>query len=88
MGAAGPVQGLLVVTRHQNKTAVVLALTVVLNAGLNLALIPFWGLIGAGTATSLSLAFQALVLHVLARRVSASEVPVLASRKMHGAAAE
>ncbi len=76
------------VTGHQNKTAGVLALTVVLNAGLNLALIPLWGPIGAGTATSLSLAFQALVLYVLARRVTASEVPVLASGKMHGAAAE
>lgn len=88
MGAAGPVQGLLVVTGHQNATAVVLAATVVVNAGLNLALIPLWGPVGAGTATSLSLAFQALVLFVLARRVTASDVPVLASEKMHGAAAE
>lgn len=72
----------------QNKTAAVLAATVVVNAALNLALIPLWGLIGAGTATSLSLAFQALVLHVLARRVTASNVPLLASGKMHGATAE
>jgi len=88
MAAAGPVQGLLVVTGHQNATAAVLAATVVVNAGLNLALIPLWGLIGAGTATSLSLAFQALVLYVLARRATAGNIPLLASGKMHGAPAE
>ncbi len=88
MAAAGPVQGLLVVTGHQNMTAVVLAATVVVNGGLNLALIPVWGLVGAAAATSLSLAFQALTLHMLARRVTASDMPVLATGKMHGAAAE
>ncbi len=88
MAAAGPVQGLLVVTGHQNVTAIVLAATVFINAALNLALIPYWGLLGAAAATSLSLAFQALVLHVVVRRVTAGDAPLLAEGRMHGAAAE
>ncbi len=88
MAAAGPVQGLLVVTGRQNVTAIVLAATVIINGALNLALIPYWGLLGAAAATSLSLAFQALVLHIVARRVTAGDLALPAEGRMHGAAAE
>jgi O-antigen/teichoic acid export membrane protein len=88
LAAAGPVQGLLVVTGHQNITAGVLAVTVVVNGALNLALIPVWGLSGAAAATSLSLAFQALALHLAARRVTAGEGMAPATARVHGAAAE
>lgn len=56
---AGPAQSLLVVSGHQSTAALILMLTVVLNAGLNVLLIPLWGIFGAAVATSAALAFEA-----------------------------
>jgi O-antigen/teichoic acid export membrane protein len=69
--AAGPAQGLLVVTGHQNTTAAVMFISVVLNAGLNLALIPRFGLLGAAAATASAFALEALVLSLAANRIVA-----------------
>ncbi len=69
--AAGPAQSLLVATGHQNLTAVVMAVTLVLNIGLNLLLIPRFGIVGAGAATSTALATEALILYLVARRTTA-----------------
>ncbi len=68
--AAGPSQGLLVVTGHQNITAVVMFAAVVLNGGLNLLLIPQYGLTGAASATAAAFALEALTLFIVANRVS------------------
>jgi O-antigen/teichoic acid export membrane protein len=46
---------------EQTLCAAVLGLTAVLNIGLNLALVPSYGLIGAATATAASLVAAALM---------------------------
>ncbi|MDP2619017.1 MAG: lipopolysaccharide biosynthesis protein [Hyphomicrobiales bacterium] len=66
--AAGPAQGLLVVTGKHNMTAIVMAVTVCLNAALNLYLIPRFGLIGAAAATSAAFGYESLTLYAVARR--------------------
>ena len=66
---AGPAEALLAVSGRQVYTAVVGGITAALNIGLNLALIPKYGLLGAGAATAISFAFQALVLSLAARRL-------------------
>ncbi len=65
---AGPVQALLVVSGRQNYTATVTGLTAAMNIALNLVLIPRFGLVGAGAATAIAFAFEALVLSIAARR--------------------
>ncbi len=57
---AGPAQSLLIVTGHQKTAAKILMLTVVLNAVLNLLLIPAWGIFGAASATAASFIFEAV----------------------------
>jgi O-antigen/teichoic acid export membrane protein len=57
---AGPAQSLLVVAGHQRTAAIILMLTVMLNLGLNLVLIPLWGIMGAAAATAASFAFEAI----------------------------
>ena len=68
--AAGPAQSLLVVTGHQNITAVVLCGSVLLNCILNLVLIPRYGLSGAATATACAFALESLILFTVARRAT------------------
>jgi O-antigen/teichoic acid export membrane protein len=65
---AGPAQNLLVVTGHQNTAALILMITVFLNAGLCLALIPAMGLMGAATATAAAFGFEAMATIMVARR--------------------
>ena len=72
--AAGPAQGLLVVTGKHNLTAVVMAVTVGVNAALNLLLIPRFGLIGAAMATSAAFGYESLTLYMIARR-TVNEAP-------------
>jgi O-antigen/teichoic acid export membrane protein len=69
---AGPAQNLLVMTGHQTVTAAVMVLTVLLNAGLNLALIPAMGILGAASATAAAFAFNALAMLLLVRRYFAT----------------
>ena len=73
--AAGPAQGLLVVTGQHNLTALVMAVTVALNAALNLFLIPRFGLFGAAMATSAAFGYESLTLYMIARR-TIGETPV------------
>ncbi len=65
--AVGPTQGLLVVTGHQNKTAMILSGSVVANIALNLTLIPQFGLAGAASATSIAYGVEALALYLVAQ---------------------
>lgn len=65
---AGPAQSLLIATGHQMTAAIILGITVLINAGLNLVLIPRLGLLGAATATSAAFAFEAVATMVMARR--------------------
>ena len=66
---AGPAEALMVVSGRQTYAAVVTGVTAMLNIGLNLSLIPRFGLIGAGAATAVAFVFQALVLSLAARRL-------------------
>ncbi len=65
---AGPVQALLVVSGRQNFTAMITGLAAATNIALNLLLIPRFSLVGAGAATAIAFAFEALVLSIAARR--------------------
>lgn len=64
----GPAEFLLNMLGEQRLCAVVLATTALLNVALNLALVPVFGLIGAATATSLSLVTAALLNYVVVSR--------------------
>lgn len=55
--ATGPVGYLLIMTGHPHRWLFLSGMGVVLNTGLNLWLIPRWGLMGAATATMLSTLF-------------------------------
>ena len=58
--AVGPCESLLTMSGHQNVCAMVYALTLVVNIGLSMVLIPHFGLWGAAIATALSMAFEVL----------------------------
>jgi O-antigen/teichoic acid export membrane protein len=64
----GPVEFLLNMLGEQARCAAVLAVTMALNIALNLALVPAFGLMGAATATSLSLTAAALMNAAVAYR--------------------
>lgn len=67
---AGPVGYLLSMTGHQNRVVQVLGGSALLNAGLNAALIPAFGVLGAALATTTTNLIWNLVLHVsVARRL-------------------
>ena len=65
---AGSVGILMSMTGHQNAVSVVLAFAAALNVGLNFALIPRYGLIGAAVATGLATVAWNVTLAVLVRR--------------------
>jgi O-antigen/teichoic acid export membrane protein len=60
--AVGPCESLLTMSGNQNVCAAVYALTLAVNVGLSVALIPLLGLWGAATATALSMIFEASAL--------------------------
>ena len=66
--AVGPCESLLTMSGHQNVCAMVYALTLVVNIGLSIVLIPHFGLWGAATATAFSMAFEAAALSFTAWR--------------------
>ncbi len=86
--AAGPAQGLLVVTGQQNITAAVLCASVLLNCILNLALIPQYGLYGAATATATAFALESLILFIIADRYTRREAHPSTSEVADGTRAE
>jgi O-antigen/teichoic acid export membrane protein len=57
--AVGPCESLLTMSGYHNICAAVYALTLAINIGLSIALIPWLGLWGAATATALSMIFEA-----------------------------
>ena len=61
-GAVGPCESLLTMSGNQNICAAVYAMTLALNIGLNVILIPLFGLWGAAIATSLAMVFEAAAL--------------------------
>ncbi|MDJ0930505.1 polysaccharide biosynthesis C-terminal domain-containing protein [Breoghania sp.] len=65
--AVGPVDALLTMAGEQKRCAVAYAIAFAVNVTLNLSLIPFYGLIGAAFATSLSMCFEAVNLFWVAR---------------------
>jgi O-antigen/teichoic acid export membrane protein len=65
---AGPAQNLLMVTGHQNIAVRILMITVFVNAGLNLALVPTLGPMGAAAATAAAFGFEALASMTAAKR--------------------
>ena len=67
--AAGPAESMLVVSGHQNHTAMVTGLAALVNGLLNLLLIPSMGLMGAATATTTAFVLQAGLFALAARRV-------------------
>jgi O-antigen/teichoic acid export membrane protein len=60
--AVGPAESLLTMSGNQNVCAVVYAMTLILNVGLSVLLIPAFGLWGAAIATALSMIFEASAL--------------------------
>ncbi|WP_159586534.1 lipopolysaccharide biosynthesis protein [Chelativorans xinjiangense] len=60
--AVGPAESLLTMSGHQNACAAVYAVTLAINIGLNIVLIPALGLWGAAIATAVAMLFEATVL--------------------------
>jgi len=66
--AIGPVERLLNMLGHQHICALAYALAFVMNLVLCVALVPRWGGHGAAAATSISLAFETVLLFAIVRR--------------------
>ncbi|WP_417687643.1 lipopolysaccharide biosynthesis protein [Roseibium sp.] len=66
--AVGPADALLSMSGHQKICAGIYGATFAMNVGLNLMLIPAFGLLGAAIATSISIAFEASSLAFAAWR--------------------
>jgi len=64
----GPVEKLLTMLGHQTLCAWVYAGAFVANIALNFALVPWFGLIGAGIATSSALVLETILLFILTKR--------------------
>jgi O-antigen/teichoic acid export membrane protein len=72
----GPAEFLLNMLGQQSLCAAVLVTTAVLNVALNFLLVPHYGLIGAATATSVSLMAAALMNNLVVSRSLGIEVAV------------
>jgi O-antigen/teichoic acid export membrane protein len=66
--ASGPAQNLLAVSGHQDKAAMILCATLLINGGLACLLIPRFGIEGAAMAISSAFIFEALTTILLTRR--------------------
>ncbi|MBL8575407.1 MAG: lipopolysaccharide biosynthesis protein [Hyphomicrobiaceae bacterium] len=66
--AIGPVDALLVMAGQQKVCAIIYSAVLLINLGLNFALVPGYGLYGAATATSLAILVEVLMLIVATRR--------------------
>ncbi len=64
----GQAEYLLNMLGHQNKVAMILFATLLINLGLNFALVPAFGLAGAAFATTLTLALQGALFSIVAYR--------------------
>jgi O-antigen/teichoic acid export membrane protein len=66
--AIGPVERLLNMLGHQHICALAYALAFVMNVALCVALVPRWGGYGAAASTTISLAFETVLLFAIVRR--------------------
>ncbi|AKI03262.1 membrane protein involved in the export of O-antigen and teichoic acid [Hoeflea sp. IMCC20628] len=64
----GPGEVLLTMAGEHKICAAIYAIALTANLGLNVMLIPAWGLIGAATATAAAMMIEASLLHVIIRR--------------------
>jgi O-antigen/teichoic acid export membrane protein len=73
----GSVAMILAMTGFERDSAKVMTISVALNIALNLTLIPFFGTVGAATATTITLSMQVLVLWVvLYKRLALNSSPI------------
>lgn len=66
--SVGPAESLLTMTGNQNICAAIYAVALAINIGLNVVLIPQYGLWGAAVATGLAMVFEASALAAIAWR--------------------
>jgi O-antigen/teichoic acid export membrane protein len=66
--AMGPSDFLLNMLGQQRACAMILAATAVLDIVLNFTLVPYFGIMGAASATAVSLAFASILNYIVARR--------------------
>ena len=64
----GPAEAVLTMSGQQKACAVAYGVTLVVNVVLNATLIPSFGLMGAATATTVALCFEAIALYALVQR--------------------
>ncbi len=75
----GPAEMLLTMAGRQQLCVAVYAVALACNIGLNITLIPAWGLAGAATATATAMSVEALLLHLAVRRALGITVFALAT---------
>ncbi|MDP3896313.1 MAG: lipopolysaccharide biosynthesis protein [Mesorhizobium sp.] len=78
--SVGPAESLLTMSGNQNVCAAVYAMTLAINIGLNVLLIPQIGLWGAAAATSLAMVFEAAALSFTVWRKLGIVMTILAPR--------
>ncbi|MEL6948294.1 MAG: lipopolysaccharide biosynthesis protein, partial [Pseudomonadota bacterium] len=66
--SVGPAESVLTMSGQQNACALVYGLTLAINVALNLTLIPQFGLMGAASATTVAMIFEAAALHIVVHR--------------------
>jgi O-antigen/teichoic acid export membrane protein len=66
--SVGPAEALLTMSGNQNICAALYGVTLAINVGLNVALIPSYGLWGAAIATAFALACEAALLAIVVWR--------------------
>jgi O-antigen/teichoic acid export membrane protein len=79
--STGPAEYLLNMLGEQKACATILVVTAIANISLHIILIPRFGIIGAATATSLSLAGAAVAYAIYARRRLGLEISILSLAK-------
>lgn len=85
--SVGPAESLLTMSGNQNVCAVVYGAALAVNVGLNLALIPIWGLWGAAVSMAVAMACEAALLaFTVWRRLGIVMVVPLAGRRSAGEA--
>jgi O-antigen/teichoic acid export membrane protein len=77
--ATGPADTILNMLGHQRASAVSIGLAAILSIGLNVALIPLWGVTGAAVATSSALVAASAFNWLAARRLESLNLFVLAN---------
>ncbi|WOC16598.1 hypothetical protein MP213Fo_20820 [Pseudochrobactrum sp. MP213Fo] len=79
--SVGPCESLLAMSGNQNICALLYALTLIINIGLNLALIPLLGLSGAAIATTIAMIAEAATLSYAVRTRLGVSMFVFTARK-------